>query len=204
MSKKENLILFCRAPEKGKVKTRLAATIGQDAALRVSEYLLSRTIELLARTDFSKTICYLGEGEDYFREFEKDFSLTRQRGDDLGERMYNAIRRSYQQGYSKSILLGSDIVDLTIEDFSDALTSLVNNDIVLGPAKDGGYYLVGMNSPQDIFSGIPWGSSNTLKSTIDKIRSKGLSFALLSQRHDIDREEDLKSFAEHFPELSHC
>ncbi len=204
MSKKENLILFCKAPEKGKVKTRLAATIGQDAALQVSESLLSRTIELLARTDFPKTICYLGEGEDYFSEFEKDFSLTRQQGKDLGERMYNAIRRSYLQGYSKSILVGSDIVDLSTEDFSDAITSLKENDIVLGPAKDGGYYLVGMNSPQDIFSGITWGSSNTLESTIDKIRSQGLSFDLLSLRHDIDREEDLKTFAEHFPELSHC
>ena len=144
---KNALIIFTRNPELGKCKTRLAKVIGDEAALEIYKYLLNHTAEISKNIKADKFVFY---SDDIKKEdlWNKDiFRKKLQYGTDLGARMENAFTELFQLNYEKVLIIGSDLLDLNTKQVDDAFQLLNINDIVIGPAKDGGYYLLGMKSP---------------------------------------------------------
>ena len=149
----KNLILiFTRNPELGKVKTRLAASIGQENALQVYIELLQHTRKVVLETDYDKRVLYSDviSTKDIWNNHL--FQKKEQFGKDLGVRMFNAFREGFEDGYQKIVIIGSDLITLEANDLKKAFTALDTNDVVIGPAEDGGYYLLGLKSiPENIF-----------------------------------------------------
>ncbi|MBT8293877.1 MAG: glycosyltransferase [Eudoraea sp.] len=190
-NKERLLLIFTRNPKLGKCKTRLAATIGDQAALDIYMILLRHTAEITKDLNCSKEVHYTEEPGSNDLWDELIYSKHLQNGKDLGERMYNAFKTGYQKGYKKVIIIGSDIYDLNSETIEEAFTELENSDYVIGPAADGGYYLLGMKSINNkIFINKNWGTNSVLKDTLDDLRDKKVK--LLQIKNDIDVYEDLK------------
>lgn len=190
-NKRRLLIIFARNPVKGSVKTRLAVHIGAEAALEIYLQLLkhvgevTKEIQAAKEVHFSEAIPLAGPWNDYKRKLQK--------GVGLGERMEQAFKEGFLKGYRQIVLIGSDLPELTREDLKQAFEALDTNEYVLGPATDGGYYLIGMKSlNSELFRQITWGSSTVLRQTIEKIKNKPLS--LLEKRRDLDTYEDLLGF----------
>ena len=188
----ENLILiFTRNPEVGKVKTRLAATIGDTNALEIYIQLLEHTRKVALETDFDKRVLYSEEINTKDMWNNHLFQKKLQFGKDLGVRMYNAFKEGFQDGYKKIVIIGSDLIALESNDIQEAIKKLDENDIVIGPAEDGGYYLLAMKAiPENIFSNKEWGTNTVLKDTLKDI--KNLKYHLLKEKNDIDTYEDIK------------
>ena len=114
-----------------------------------------------------------------------------QNGNDLGERMYNAFKSGFQKRYKKIVIIGTDIYDLNSEIIEEAFAKLEKSDFVIGPAEDGGYYLLGMKSmSKEIFFNKKWGTNSVLKDTLNNLSHKNVE--LLQTKNDIDVYEDLK------------
>ena len=192
---KSALIIFTRNPELGKCKTRLAKTVGDEAALNIYKYLLNHTAIISANVKADKYVFYS-------ETIKKDdlwnldvFRKKLQYGNDLGARMENAFSELFQLGYEKIIIIGSDLLDLTTNHIEEAFQTLNNHDVVIGPAKDGGYYLLGMKTMiPNIFKNKDWGSSNVLNNTLNDIQN--CTFNLFEKLNDIDTFEDLKPYPE--------
>jgi len=189
---KNLLIIFVRNPEPGKVKSRLAKSIGPERALSVYKKLLAKTRKTLLKLDIQKRVSY----SDICIEddiWENDiFQKVVQKGETLGERMYYAIEHAHHEFYQKICIIGSDIFELTAAIIEKAFKLLDDNDIVIGPAKDGGYYLIGMKRPiREIFNDKEWGTNTVLVQTLKDIRKLGLEYALLPELNDIDIIEDI-------------
>lgn len=190
-NKKRLLLIFTRNPELGKCKTRLAATIGDQAALEVYIILLRHTAEITKNINCSKEVHYTQEpsANDLWDKFS--YSKHLQKGNDLGERMYNAFKAGFEKGYKKIVIIGSDIYDLKSETIEEAFTKLENSDYVIGPAEDGGYYLLGMKSmSKEVFFNKNWGTNDVLEDTLNNLSHKNVE--LLQTKNDIDVYEDLK------------
>ncbi len=189
----KNLILiFTRNPELGKVKTRLAATIGNSNALEIYIQLLEHTRKVALETDFDKRVLYSEEINTNDIWNNHHFQKKLQFGKDLGVRMYNAFKEGFEDGYKKIVIIGSDLIELESQDIIEAIKELDKNDIVIGPAKDGGYYLLGMKQiPENIFRNKEWGTDTVLKDTLKDI--KNLNYHLLKEKNDIDTFEDIKN-----------
>ena len=190
---KDLLIIFVKNAAKGQVKTRLAATVGEDKALAIYHELLIHSLKITRSLPVDKAV--------YYSEFveERDiwpgsvYQKRVQRGQDLGKKMYFAIEENLQQGYDRVCLIGTDIYDLTSDIMLQAFQVLEQNDITLGPARDGGYYLIGMKKPYgEIFNLKAWSTPDVRKETVEKIRTLGLSYGLLPMLNDIDEEADLE------------
>lgn len=188
----ENLILiFTRNPELGKVKTRLAATIGNQNALEVYIHLLEHTREVALETDFDKRVLYSEEINTNDMWDNHLFQKKLQLGKDLGIRMYNAFKEGFEEGYKKIVIIGSDLIALESNDIKEAVSKLDGNEVVIGPAEDGGYYLLGMKSiPENIFQNKQWGTDTVLKDTLKDIEM--ITYHLLQEKNDIDTFEDIK------------
>lgn len=188
----ENLILiFTRNPELGKVKTRLATIIGNTNALEIYMQLLEHTKKVALETDFDKRVLYSEEINTKDMWNNHLFQKKLQFGKDLGVRMYNAFKEGFQDGYKKIVIIGSDLIALESDDIQEAISKLDENDIVIGPAEDGGYYLLAMKAiPENIFSNKEWGTNTVLKDTLKDIRN--LKYHLLKEKNDIDTYEDIK------------
>lgn len=195
MGEKIIYILFAKKPEAGKVKTRLAEGIGPDATDRLYkaflEDILSSLNELHRPFAVAYTPAWAGE---YFEEAAGGADeLFPQQGDDLGERMNNAFSRQFALGYDRVILIGSDIPLLSPEILEEAREALAEHPAVLGPARDGGYYLIGLRKPvPGLFTGISWGSDRVLRDTISILLRQRCNYRLLPELSDIDRAHDLK------------
>lgn len=186
------LIIFVRNPEKGKVKTRLAKDIGDDKSLAVYKYLLQYTRDVAISCNCSHFVFY----SSYVHmndEFNDDlFTKSVQEGDDLGERMMNAFKKVFDLGCKNVCIIGSDCYELDAEIINGAFEKLHENDLVIGPAVDGGYYLLGMKQLHvELFAPKEWGTSSVLDDTMDAITKAGLSYAELPVLNDIDTLEDL-------------
>ena len=187
------LIVFVKGPVAGKVKTRLAKSIGADHAANVYKALLAHTYRLVLPVPFSRCIYYDDHvvAEDLWSAggFEKYL----QTGDTLGNKMANAFEEQFQRGYKHVIIIGSDNPELSTADIMDAETRLENHDVVIGPASDGGYYLLGLNKPiPALLQGMPWSSSRLLAYTIMVLEKESLRYALLPVRRDIDTGDDYR------------
>lgn len=195
MAVKSTLIIFTKNPVLGKVKTRLASTMGDETALDVYQNLLQITRSASQKADCNRLLFYsdfIPEKDDWNPEF---FAKHLQSAGDLGTRMESAFRFAFENGANKVVIIGSDCPEISNEILSDAFEALDEYDFVLGPATDGGYYLLGMQSPTpELFSQVKWSTEGVLEETIRRIREKEKSFLLLTVLTDIDTENDLKEF----------
>jgi len=189
---KNLIITFTRNPELGKVKSRLAKSIGEASALEVYKFLLEHTKHVLSKLACDRAVYYSVKiREDDIWDSET-FSKHQQFGDDLGARMQNAFENGFKKGYEKIIIVGSDLYDLNTKIINQAFKALDTNDSVIGPAEDGGYYLLGMKTLNpSVFDIENWGTETVYKQTISKLTS---SLYVLKTLNDIDYVEDLKPY----------
>jgi Uncharacterized protein conserved in bacteria len=176
----------------GKVKTRLAATVGDEMALAVYLALAAHTREVANQFDGDKVLYYSDalDTEDQWKSFDKAV----QRGNDLGERMENAFRESFALGYQAVCIIGTDCLELNTAHISMAFERLKTNEAVIGPAVDGGYYLLGMKKlVPALFQHKNWSTNSVLEDTLNDFKKLNLSFAQLEVLNDVDEEKDLPS-----------
>jgi len=192
MSTSRLLIIFVKNPVPGKCKTRLAQTIGDVAATEVYKVLLRHTALITEKLDVIKEVHY----SDFVDEddmFSETFIKKVQSGNDLGEKMKNAFAKGFHAGFQHIVIIGSDLLDITTEDINEAFEALKTYDYVLGPAEDGGYYLLGMNKLNSrLFENKDWSSNTVLQDTLIDLKTEHI--ALLDERNDIDTYEDLEEF----------
>lgn len=190
--KKNKLIIFVKNEEAGKVKTRLAKTLGDDKALEIYRKLLGYTLEQVKPLEVEKEVCYsrIIEQNDLWNE--DDFSKQLQKGDGLGERMSEAFRRSFEEeGLDKVVIIGSDCAEMTTENLREAFARLEDHDIVVGPADDGGYYLLGMRKfIPELFTDISWSTGAVLGQTLQKANKENATHYKLEELHDVDVKAD--------------
>lgn len=186
---KRLVIVFVKNTTLGRVKTRLAASIGDHGAYEVYLDLLQITKNVVANIEMDTWVFFSETIE------EADWKASNkyvQEGSDLGERMLNAFKIGFQKGYEEVILIGSDLSDLTTDTIQKAFSVLKNQDTVFGPAKDGGYYLVGMKKlVPEIFKNKPWSQSQLLQDTLLELSDLSVTFDLLEELNDIDTYQDL-------------
>lgn len=193
---KNAIIIFTRNPELGKCKTRLAKTIGDASALEVYKHLLKHTASVAENANADKYLFYSEtiQENDYWDATV--FKKKLQEGTDLGAKMQNAFSNVFSLGYQKIMIIGSDLLDLKSKHIDLAFDALNKNNFVIGPAKDGGYYLLGMTSlNQNLFKNKAWGTETVLKDTLNDLQKS--TVFLLEELNDIDTFEDM----EHYQEL---
>jgi uncharacterized protein len=196
-SSKELIILFTRYPEPGKVKTRLIPALGAEGACALQRRMTDQVLLELKRLSelrlVSVEVCYDGGSQALMEQWGgPDFRYLPQGQGDLGSRMDKAFLAGFQHGYERIILIGSDCPSLSNKILLEALESLVEQDLVLGPAHDGGYYLIGLKRRiSSMFKGIPWGTGDVLSRTLVKANRHRLKIHLLESLADVDRPEDL-------------
>jgi hypothetical protein len=185
------LIIFVRNSELGKVKTRLAKTIGNEKALEVYQDLLFHTMSVTQMVDCDKFVFYdksTAVNDIWSSNF---FEKKIQRGVDLGVKMQNAFEELFNIGYKNCIIVGSDLFDLQTKHITDAFHKLERNHAVIGPAEDGGYYLLGLKKIiPALFSDKNWGTETVLKDTLKNLSYYSVGF--LEVLNDIDTIEDLE------------
>ena len=191
---KNLLLVFTRNPELGKVKTRLAKTVGNTTALKIYIFLLERTRDISVKVSADKAVYYSVKVRENDIWDASIFQKHQQVGEDLGIRMLHAFKNGFKAGYEKVMIIGSDLYDLTAETIENAFIALENHEVVIGPAEDGGYYLLGMNSLEEkIFKNKDWGTETVRKDTLEDLKDKKVF--LLGELNDVDVFEDI----EHHP-----
>lgn len=194
------IILFAKYPEEGKVKTRLAESIGEQKAAQFSQLCSDMSFKAVKRIGrLDKYVCIADKkNKERFKDWIGDeFKIKFQKGGTLGEKIFNLFKSTFKKKYNKIVFLVTDIPDVSTDIIIKAFLKLENKDFVIGPTTDGSYYLIGMNKPfKDIFQNITFGRSQVLEKTIEKINEMGLSYELLKKLYDIDYYEDLINWSE--------
>ncbi len=193
------VILFVKYPEKGKVKSRLAQDLDEDFVLRLYQCMVLDTIDMLKRLNVPFRICYypLAALEEMKTWLGRAYVYAPQAGDHLGERMERAFSRVFSEGVDQALLIGSDIPGLTAAMMDGAFRSFASHDAVIGPANDGGYYLIGFKKNTfypGIFHDMIWSTKTVFRMTIERLHSASLSVQILPECIDVDTKEDLKTF----------
>jgi len=199
MSGQTQLIIFVKAPRPGTVKTRIAAELGVAEACAAYRQLVNQLVFRLRQQNCVQ-LCY--SPDDALTEItpwlQSRWTSKPQGDGDLGERILNAFESSAASGFSRTLVIGSDCPYLTPEDIREAAAALDQNDVVLGPAPDGGYWLIGLKTPQpELFKGITWSTGEVLKQTMDRTNELGLRVRLLRKLSDIDTQEDWNAYLAH-------
>ena len=191
---KSALIIFVRTPEWGKVKTRLARTIGNDKALLIYTELLNHTHAITKDLDCDKYIFYADSiREDDLWENDHYRKMLQQDGH-LGTRMHYAFESVFSMGCDHIVIIGSDCFEMRTHHITDAFASLNKEPVVIGPAWDGGYYLLGLNKMvPEIFENISWSTPDVIKQTFDILKRLHHSYILLPAMRDVDEEGDLSA-----------
>lgn len=186
------LIIFYRNPELGKVKSRLSATMGESKALAIYLMLSAHVRQATAALKPDKVVYYSNYIDTEDGWSNDVYSKRLQRGAGLGEKMSAAFEESFSEGYSEVIIIGTDCLELTAQILNEAFEKLKNNDVVIGPARDGGYYLLGMKKLHpEFFESKSWSTSTVFSDTIADIEKLGLRYYTLPIISDVDVEEDL-------------
>lgn len=194
----ELCVIFVKPPRPGLVKTRVAATAGLERATAIYAELVSRLLRELAPLT-AVQLRYapddaLGEIQPWLLSAWK---ACPQSAGDLGERLNNAFEEAFAEGMTRVVIIGSDCPELARRDIVEAWSALAEGDLVLGPAADGGYWLVGLRKPVPaLFQGIPWSTGKVLADTLAVARHLGLKTRLLRQLRDVDTEADWVAFQE--------
>ena len=194
---KELLIIFLRNPQLGKVKTRLASSIGEVQALEIYNLLLNRTRTITQGLAFDKVVYYSD-----FIDNNDDWSSTNykkalQMGDSLGQKIHQAFQQGFDGGYNKIGIIGSDCYELDQHTIKRAFYELNTHDLVVGPATDGGYYLLGMKTMiPSLFKNKLWSTPLVLEDTLNDAKTLDLTVKLLNELTDVDSEQDLNTIRE--------
>jgi uncharacterized protein len=191
------LLLFLKYPERGKVKSRLAKDLNKDITLLLYKNFILDLLDTLKKGKFRVKICFHppDSKEKVTDWLGNNYVYMPQIGEDLGERMKNAFTTVYSEGFSKAVLIGSDIPDLN-DTVLDEASECDDHDAVIGPASDGGYYLIGFQNNTflpEIFDGIQWGSGTVFKKTIGILKKNNRKVHILPEWQDIDRLDDLRA-----------
>jgi len=190
------VVVFGREPAPGRSKTRLAAGVGGTAAARIYAVILENTLDVAVASG-GRVILSLASvpSGGWVRDF--DVYLELQPPGDLGDRMADAFARRFAEGEERVMIVGSDCPYLAPEHLRGAAVGLDDSDVMLGPASDGGYWLVAQRSPGvDLFSNIPWSSHNTLRRTQQRLDAIGASWSLLEELADIDTADEFEAAIE--------
>jgi rSAM/selenodomain-associated transferase 1 len=186
------LLLFLREPVLGTVKTRLAATLGEAQALSIYERLLHHTLRTCADIKVAKQAWYAEPPQMHVAQ-AFGFAQHVQLGEDLGARMQHAFAKGFATGHAPIVIIGSDLPGLSVALLQEAFAALRTHDAVIGPSVDGGYYLLGLNSPcADVFQHKRWSTNSVFADTSSDLLMHGRSCYLLPELRDIDTEEDLQ------------
>ncbi|WP_291320026.1 TIGR04282 family arsenosugar biosynthesis glycosyltransferase [Desulfonatronospira sp.] len=199
MDDKGCLIIMVKFPEPGKVKTRLGREIGMSRAAGIySRFVLEMLAKCRQINFFSLLSCHPDRpARDYHDWLGNNYSLIVQNGSDLGSIMHNSFEQVFELGFSRVILTGSDIPHLPVSYIQTAFSRLKDHDLVIGPALDGGYFLLGANKGSfipEIFKNIPWSTPAVYSLTMEKIHENNLKCFVLPTLRDIDTLDDLKDF----------
>ncbi len=190
--------LFLKYPEPGRVKTRLAKDVGNEEAAAIYQQVAEMIMKNTYRGDQNYKRIVFYDPPERLRDFEQWLGqemFIPQKGRDVGERMDNAIRELLASGVEKAVLTGADIPALNSTVISEAFAALDHADIVLGPAKDGGYYLIGMKAPHsEIFQNIPWSTPRVYQETISVLEQLHLLYRCVETLSDLDTTEDYSRF----------
>jgi hypothetical protein len=191
------ILFFIKYPEPGKVKTRLAPSIGRKGASELYRYFILDILKKLESTGIPFKICFTpkGRGPKIQKWLGVRHQYAPQHGRGLGQRMTTAFAHAFGEGYRRCILIGSDFPDLPAPFLEESLDALDNNDAVIGPAVDGGYYLIGFRwdsfSPE-VFDDMAWGSGTIFRETLSRLRGIEKKAHILPPWNDVDTVEDLR------------
>jgi uncharacterized protein len=191
------ILIFVKNLNYGKVKTRLAATIGNDQAMTVYQHLLQHTRTITELLPVTKIVCYAEFVEQDDSWNNNIYRKQLQQGEDLGARMQHAFETAFDDENSQVAIIGSDCLQITASHIMEAFTGLNKHDIVIGPATDGGYYLLAMKQMhRSLFKNISWSSKEVFRQTLAICNLQQLSVYLLPELTDIDTENDLGNLNE--------
>lgn len=195
----EALIVFLKAPRPGAVKTRLAEALGLEAACAAYRHLVQTLLRRLAVLP-NVELCFTPD--DAAAEIkpwtQPTWSRVPQGDGDLGRRLQRASTRAFTSGMQRIVIIGSDCPEVSATDIEAAWSALRTHDVVLGPATDGGYWLIGLRAAQpDLFTDISWSTNAVLRETLDRARAHGLSVHLLRELSDVDTPADWQQFLAH-------
>ena len=202
---KNALICFLKFPEPGNVKTRLAADLSAQTAASLYEALAERVItEVYPLNGSYELLLYVDPGHDlasYRHWIGPDWSLFKQQGSDLGERLRHAFETTFEQGFERVAVIGTDCVGMDQAYIEDAFEKLASHDFIIGPSTDGGYFFLGMKQPSSwMFENVVWSTETVLETTLDKIEVRQKTVLQLDEKIDIDTLEDLVKFKDNLPE----
>ncbi|MEK8022466.1 MAG: TIGR04282 family arsenosugar biosynthesis glycosyltransferase [Candidatus Hydrogenedentota bacterium] len=190
------VMLFTRYPVPGATKTRLIPTLGAEGAAQLHRELTERIATCMQSpvlSDISMEVCYTGGSRDEMEEWlGPRFTYRAQCEGDLGDRLRDAFSAAFLEGHRVAIAIGSDVPGITPKIFRHAVDRLKFLDAIIGPASDGGYYLIGMNRfLPELFDEIAWGTETVFKETMSRVSSSSLTHEVLEELSDVDRPEDL-------------
>ena len=196
------LVIMARYPELGKVKTRLAKSLGDEATLTLYSAFLRDLAQRFAGWICDLHWAYTPDNADFASFASTLVPVNRlsmhsfpQQGPELGARLHHVFLSTCLDGFQRTIVIGSDSPQISRATVERAREALDHFDVVLGPAEDGGYYLIAMREPYDVFSDIPMSTSVVLQMTIEKAHDQGLSVHLLEPLFDVDELSDLERLA---------
>lgn len=202
-NKKQNsaiLGIYAKQPVSGQCKTRLCPPLNLDEAAELYLCSLQETVNRMrTKSGFDLAICYAGD-RDWFAENFTDLRLIPQRGNDLGARMADSLNNFLQQGYQQAVLIGSDAPDLPLDLVRDAFSSLLRAEVVIAPATDGGYVLIGeAQHHPELFTEIAWSTSDVLATTLQRIEQARIPAVILESWEDLDDLRSLQRFLRRSP-----
>lgn len=198
MSDKQIVLLFIKAPLMGQVKSRLAADVGEEIALGLYKNFVLDMINTLEESGHFFRICYHPPKEEKAVSawLGPYYPYMPQLGNDLGAKMGGAFNRIFSEGFDSGVLIGSDVPDMPSTMVQEAFESLKHSDVVIGPAADGGYYLVGFNQDSflpRVFDGIPWSTNTVYQETIRILQAASMRVHYLPRWRDVDALGDLRA-----------
>jgi uncharacterized protein len=201
----DQLLVFMKLPRKGYVKSRLGKSIGAEMATHLYAQSMSLTLQSASRSKKPWKICLASKKglKEHAVWIPWSVSLDLQKGAGLGDRMAHAFESAFDEGRSRVVIVGTDCPSLNSKRIRQAFSSLTRKDLVLGPSRDGGYYLIGLkrsffnSNPtlikKRLFSNIPWSSPRVLKTTLKRVLSLSRRITLLRRERDFDERSDLTS-----------
>lgn len=185
-------MIFYRNPQLGKVKTRLAATMGDESALQIFIRLSEHTRNVTSGLPVDKVVYYSEEVQ--LQDIWNDgiYRKAKQSEGDLGIRMSQAFKEGFERGYERICIIGTDCPELSTSILANAFEALDSTEVVIGPARDGGYYLLGLQHPQPaLFRDKQWSTPTVFRDTITDLNNAGISYTVLPILRDLDTEDDL-------------
>jgi uncharacterized protein len=194
---REHLIVFVRYPVPGKTKTRLVGQLGREGAAVLQDAMTRHTLaQVTAFLETPGTEAEIrfagGERTEMAEKYGHQWNYVAQGNGDLGQRLCRAFQQAFSSGVTKVVVIGTDCPEITAASLTTAFDALRKHDLVLGPAVDGGFYLLGLRRPRtSLFAGIAWGTDAVLHQILDTAERLRLSIRLLAPLHDVDRPEDL-------------